>query len=388
MREVVIAGVGLHKFGRFPFKSLQDLGYEAVMMALKDCDQCSWQQVWKDIQIAFCGTMHGGTATGHRTLYRIGMPGIPIINVETACASGATGLMLAFQGIATGMYDVALAFGVEQMPRGFMRMTSFSQWQMLNGLGLNPLLFGLRATRHMAEYGTTHEQLAKVSVKNHKHGVLNPYAMYRKELTMEEILNSPMVCYPLRLLELCAPNDGASAVVLCSKEVSRRYTSKPVTVAAVCTGVPQYGTIRSAAGTGSAGGSVRINNPEVAAALAKQAYETSGIGPEDLDLVELQDTDSGSEIIFYEQLGLCNLGEGGRLVDEGKTEIGGDIPVNVSGGLLSKGEPTGASALAQVVEVTWQLRGEAGPRQVQDAKVGLCQVEGAGGNAGVTILKK
>lgn len=384
MREVVIAGVGLHKFGRFEDKTFEQLGQEAVLMALKDANNMPW----RDVQIAFCGTMHGGTVAGHRVVQGIGLTGIPIVNVETACASGATALMLAYQGIATGLYDVALAFGVEKMPKGFMRMTSYPQWQMLSGLHLNPLIFALRATRHMAEYGTTHKQLAKVSVKNHKHGVLNPYAMYRKELTLEEVLNSVMVCYPLRLFMLCAPNEGAAAAVLCSRDVCRKYTSKPITVAAVCTGVSQYGTSMAGAGMGYTGLSAKVHNPEIASVLAKQAYEISGIGPEDLDLVELQDTDSASEIIFTEELGLCKPGEGGRLVDEGRTEAGGDIPVNVSGGLLSKGEPTGASALGQVAEVTWQLRDEAGARQIPDAKVGLCHVEGAGGNSAVTILKR
>jgi acetyl-CoA acetyltransferase len=384
MREVVIAGVGIHKFGRFENKSLEQLGQEAVLMALEDANNMPW----RDVQLAFCGTMHGGTVAGHRVLAPIGLTGIPIVNVETACASGASALQLAYQGIAAGFYEVALALGVEKMPRGFMRMTSYPQWQMLSGLGLNPLIFGLRATRHMAEYGTTHEQLAKVSVKNHKHGTLNPYAMYQKELTMEEVLNSVMVCYPLRLLMLCAPDEGAAAVILCSKDICKKYTSKPITVAAVCTGVSQYGTSMAGAGMGYSGLSAKVHNPEIASVLAKQAYEMSGIGPEDLDLVELQDTDSASEIIFCEELGLCKPGEGGRLVDEGRTELGGNIPVNVSGGLLSKGEPTGASALGQVVEVTWQLRGETGARQVPDAKVGLCHVEGAGGNSGVTILKR
>ena len=379
MREVVIAGVGIHRFGRFEDRSFEQLGQQAVRMALKDANNMSF----KDVQIAFCGHMHGGTGAGHRVLAGIGLIGIPIVNVETACASGTTALQLASQGIAAGLYDVALALGVEKMPRGFMRMTSYPQWQMLSGLGVNPIVFALRATRHMAEYGTTEEQLAKVSVKNHKNAVSNPYAMYQKALTMEEILNSPMVCYPLRLLMLCAPCEGAAATIVCSRDIAKKYTSKPITVAAVCTGVSQYGTSQS-----DIGRSTKIQNTEASTVVANQAYEISGIGPEDLDLVELQDTDSASEIIFYEELGLCKPGEGGHLIDEGRTEIGGDIPVSVSGGLLSKGEPTGASALGQVVEVTWQLRGDAGPRQVANAKVGLCHVTGAGGNSAVTILKR
>ena len=383
MREAVIAGVGMHKFGRFEDKSFEQLGQEAISMALNDANMSL-----KDVQMAFCGHMHGGTGAGIRTLAGIGLTGIPVINIEAACSSGAAALRLASEGVASGLYDVVLAFGVEKMPRGFMRMTSFPQWQLLSGLGVNPIVFALRATWHMAEYGTTEEQLAKVSVKNHKNSVHNPYAMYQKELTMEEIMNSPMVCYPLRLLMFCAPDDGAAAAIVYSKDIAKKYTSKPVTIASVQTGVAPYGTWQATAGAGDIGHSSKIQNTEITATLAQRAYETAGIGPEDLDLVELQDTDSASEIIFYEELGLCKPGEGGRLIDEGRTEIGGDIPVSVSGGLLSKGEPTGASALGQIVEVTWQLRGEAGPRQIPDAKVGLCHVTGAGGNSAVTILKR
>ncbi len=384
MREVVIAGVGIHKFGRYQDKTFEQLGQEAVRMALRDANNMSF----KDVQIAFCGHMHGGTGAGHRVLSGIGLTGIPIVNVETACASGATALQQAANGIAAGLYDVALALGVEKMPRGFMRMTSFPEWQMLSGLGVNPVGFALRATRHMALYGTTEQQLAKVSEKNHRNAVHNPYAMYQKALSVEEILNSPIVCYPLRLLMFCAPNEGAAAALLCSRDVAGKYTGKPVTVAAVHTGVARYGTSQSASGIGDIGLSTRIQNTEITVALSRQAYETASLGPEDLSLVELQDTDSASEIIFYEELGLCPPGEGGRLIDEGRTERDGDIPVSVSGGLLSKGEPTGASALGQIFEVTLQLRGDAGPRQIPGARVGLCHVTGAGGNAAVTILKR
>ncbi len=384
MREVVIAGVGIHKFGRYQDKTFEQLGQEAVRMALRDANNMSF----KDVQIAFCGHMHGGTGAGHRVLSGIGLTGIPIVNVETACASGATALQQAANGIAAGLYDVALALGVEKMPRGFMRMTSFPEWQMLSGLGVNPVGFALRATRHMALYGTTEQQLARISEKNHRNAVHNPYAMYQKAISAEEILNSPIVCYPLRLLMFCAPNEGAAAAILCSRDVASKYTGKPVTVAAVHTGVARYGTSQSASGIGDIGLSTRIQNTEITVALSQQAYETAGLGPEDLSLVELQDTDSASEIIFYEELGLCPPGEGGRLIDEGRTERDGDIPVSVSGGLLSKGEPTGASALGQIFEVTLQLRGDAGPRQVPGARVGLCHVTGAGGNAAVTILKR
>lgn len=379
----MICGVGLHKFGRFADKSFEDLGQEAVLAALKDANNMPW----KDVQMAICGTMHGGTAAGHRVLSRIGLTGIPIINLETGCASGSSAFAMAYQQIAGGFCDVAIVLGVEKMAKGFMRMTSYPQWQVLSGLAINPLEFSLRATRHMGEYGTTHAQLAKVSVKSHKNGALNPYAMYQREMTIEEILASKMVCYPLRVLEFAAPGEGAGAVILCCTEVAGKYTSKPIKVAAACMGVAQYGTSRVGGGIGQMGNSARIRNTEVVTAVAQQAYEQSGIGPEDLDVVECQDTDSASEIILYEQLGLCKLGEGGRLIDEGRTELTGDIPVNPGGGILSCSEPTGASALRQIAEITWQLRGEAGKRQVPNARTGLAQASGAGGNCTVTILK-
>ncbi|OPY74850.1 MAG: lipid-transfer protein [Syntrophorhabdus sp. PtaU1.Bin050] len=385
MRDVMVLGMGVHPFGRFDGKSFEDLGQEAVVAALKDAGDMPWT----DVQAAFCGTMHGGTGAGHRVLARVGMTGIPIVNLETGCAAGSSAFIMAYRQVAAGICDVTIALGVEKMPRGFMRMTSYPQWQVLSGLALNPLEFSLRASRHMAEYGTTEEQLAKVSVKSHKNGALNPYAMYQKEMSLEQVINSKMVCYPLRVLEFAAPGEGAGAAILCSEEVARKYNrSRAVKVAAACIGVAQYGTSRCGGGIGGMGQSAKIHNEEVATKLSKQAYEISGIGPEDLDLVELQDTDSSSEIILYEQFGLCPIGEGGRLIDEGRTELSGDIPVNPSGGLLSCSEPTGASALRQLAEVTWHLRGEAGKRQIPNAKAGMAQASGAGGNCTVIILKK
>lgn len=385
MRDVMVAGVGVHPFGRFDGKSYEDLGQEAVKAALKDAGDIPWRSV----EAAFCGTMHGGTGAGHRVLARVGMSGIPIVNVETGCASGSTAFIQAYRLVASGEVEIALALGVEKMPRGFMRMTSYPQWQTLSGLAINTLEFSLRASRHMAEYGTTEDQLAKVAYKSKKNCTMNPYAMYQKLIPFETIRNSKMVCYPLRLLEFAAPGEGAGAAILCSEEVAKKYNpGRSVKVAAACIGVAQYGTSRCGGGIGGQGQSAKIHNEEVATRLSRMAYEISGIGPKDLDLVELQDTDSSSEIILYEQFGLCPIGEGGRMIDEGRTELTGDIPVNPSGGLLSCSEPTGASALRQLAEVVWHLRGEAGKRQIANAKAGLAQASGAGGNCTVVILKK
>jgi acetyl-CoA acetyltransferase len=378
MREVYVLGVGLHPFGRFGDKDVIEIGREAVTSALKDAGI-----KWKEVEAAYCGTVFAGPMAGNKVLARVGLTGLPIMNLENACASGGSALRLAHQAIAGGFCDVALAFGFEKMPRGFIAGNP-DDWFATMGLAVNPQYFALNARWHMANCGTTEEQLVKVSVKNHRHGALNPYAMYRKVMSFEEIACSPMVNDPLRLLMLCAPNEGGAAVILATKEVAKRHTTKLVKLAAVALKSPVYGTAEVPYISTSA----RVRAPSVTKMASQAAYEAAGIGPEDLDLVELQDTDSAAEIIYSEELGLCERGEGGRLLDEGATEISGRMPVNVSGGLLSKGEPLGASALAQVVEVVWQLRGDAGPRQVSDARVGLTHVYGAYGNCAVSVLQR
>ncbi|HWP42533.1 MAG TPA: thiolase family protein, partial [Blastocatellia bacterium] len=336
---------------------------------------------WKRVEAAYCGTVFAGPMAGNKALARVGLTGIPIMNLENACASGGSALRAAYQAIAGGFCDVALAFGFEKMPRGFIAGNP-NDWFAMMGLAVNPQYFALKACWHMANFGTTEDHLVKVSEKNHRNGTLNPYAMYRKAISSDEIANSPMVNDPLRLLMLCAPNEGGAAVVLATKEVAKRHTTKLIKLAAVVLDSPLYGTVEVPHISVSA----RVEAPTVTMTAAKEAYEAAGLGPEDLDLVELQDTDSASEIIYTEELGLCERGEGSKLLDEGATEIGGRMPINVSGGLLSKGEPLGASALAQVVEVVWQLRGEAGQRQVNDARAGLTHVYGAYGNCAVSVL--
>jgi acetyl-CoA acetyltransferase len=379
MREVCIIGVGIHRFGRFPDKTFIDLGAKATLEALRDA-----KIGWEKIQAAYCGSVYSGSGAGSNMLAEVGLSGIPIMGVEAACAAGGVALKTGYQAIARGEYDIVLAVGFEKMPRGFIVSPRFQEWERQMGLGVNPIWMALAAQRHMAEYGTTVDQLVKVSVKSHQNGALNPNAMYQKALGYDEILHSPMVCDPLHLLMLCAPNEGAAAAILCSKDKADQYTNKPVTIVAC--------ELRSALHVSDRNlgvhyaGSVR--RPTVIERVSQAAYEAAGIGPQDLSLVELQDTDVASEIIYSEELGLCKEGEGGRLIDEGATEINGRIPINVSGGLLSKGEPVGASALGQIHEIVSQLRGEAGPRQVNKAKTGLSHVYGGGGYSCVTILKR
>jgi acetyl-CoA acetyltransferase len=378
MREVYALGVGLHRFGRFGNKDVIEIGREAVVAALKDAGIS-----WREVEAAYCGTVFAGPMAGNKVLARVGLTGLPIINVENACASGGAALRAAYQAIAGGFCDVALAFGFEKMPKGFIAGNE-DDWFARLGLAVNPQYFALKARWHMANFGTTEDQLVRVSFKNHRNGARNPYAMYQKEMSFEDIANSPMVNDPLRLLMLCAPNEGGAAIILSTREVAVRHTRKLIRLSAAILKSPLYGTAEVPHMSLSA----KIEAPTVTMTASREAFETAGIGPMDLDLVELQDTDSASEIIYTEELGLCARGEGGRLLDEGATEIGGRIPINVSGGLLSKGEPLGASALAQVAEVIWQLRGEAGPRQVPNARVGLTHVYGALGNCAISILQR
>jgi acetyl-CoA acetyltransferase len=332
--------------------------------------------------------MYLPATSGARILRRLGSTDISVVDIEAACASGGAALRQAILAVRSGEIDVALVLGCEKMPRGFMDPSMiYSPWQIELGMSLNPAYWSMRAMRHMHEFGTTEEQIAKVAYKNHKNSVHNPYAMYRNEFSIEEILASPLVCDPIRRLEICAPDDGAAAVVIASVRRARRLSAatKAINIAACCHTIAKYSAdFRCPADSMSA----TANNPGPTEVTAKQAYEKAGLGPRDIDCFEVQDTDAFCEIEIYEALGLCGVGEGGRLIDEGHTEISGEYPVNMSGGLISKGEPVGASHLGQVVEIVTQLRGAAGARQVADTKVGLAHVLGAGGNCAITILQR
>jgi acetyl-CoA acetyltransferase len=309
------------------------------------------------------------------------MTGMPIMNVEAGCASGAAALGLGIDAIESGRCDTVLVFGMEKMPKGIIRSSFFEPWREEAGLAVTPAYFALRAQRLMRESGVTREHLAQVSVKNHRNGVHNPYAMFRKEFTLEAVLSSPVVCDPLTIYMLCSPNEGAAAIVL------RRAGNRPrqVTVAAAALRSHLPGSVLGEHTPMSGLARDDIQPPTELAARA--AFERAGIGPDDLDVVELQDTDSARELLSYEELRLCARGGAGRMLADGDTEMGGRLPVNPSGGLLSKGEPLGASGLGQVIELYWQLRGEAGPRQVPNAKVALSHTVGRGANAAVVILK-
>jgi acetyl-CoA acetyltransferase len=374
---VTVRGVGMHPFGRFDGKSAVEMGVDAVREALADAGLA-----WRDVDALFCAHMYAGTGAGHRLATVLGATGIPIVNLENACSSGGAAMLAARQALATGEYGTVVAVGIEKMPRGFMDMDYFDGWRQRIGHAVNPAQFAFQARRHMHEHGTTERQLALVAEKNHAHSVHNERAMYRKEIAVEEILASRAVVDPLRLLMLCAPNEGAAAAVLTSDprgagEVA--LAGQGLRTARRSQAIGEHMPTDSPVIDGGAGDGVTRR-------AAAEAYERAGLGPEDLDVVELQDTDSGTEIVATEELGLCAVGEGGPLVESGATRLGGRLPVNPSGGLLSKGEPVGASGLGQVYEIVNQLRGRCGPRQVPGARVGLTHTLGAGGNCSVLVF--
>jgi acetyl-CoA C-acetyltransferase len=380
VRDVVIIGTGIHPFGRFD-KSAEEIGFYAARTAIEDAGVA-----WQDIQASYLSRMYLPATSGARILRKLGSTDMPITDIEAACASGGAALRQAVLAIRAGEADAIMVLGVEKMPRGFMdpRMI-YADWQIEMGMSLNPAYWSMRAKRHMHDFGTTDLQLAKIAFKNHKNSVHNPNAMYRTEFSLGEILSSPLVCDPIRRLEICAPVDGAAALVVASSDYAQKIGArKPVKIAACTHTIARYSAdFRCPADSMSA----TVHNDGPTAVTAQKAYENAGLGAADVDCFEVQDTDAFCELEIYEELRMCPLGEGGRLIDEGVTEMTGRHPVNMSGGLISKGEPVGASHIGQVVEIVAQLRGEAGPRQLNHPKVGLAHVLGAGGNCAVTILQ-
>jgi len=372
--DVSITGIGLHPFGRFDGTTVTDMGVTAVKAALAEAGNPRFEA-------AFCATVYSGVAAGHKVLGSLGLTGVPIVNVEAGCASGGAALMLAAHAIANGQYDTVLVFGMEKMPKGIIRSSFFEPWREQGGLAVTPAYFALRAPRVMRESGVTKEHLARVVVKNRANGSDNPNAMFQKPTTADDVLASRLVCEPLHLHMLCSPNEGGAAVVL----QRARANDGAVRIAAAALRSHLPGSVLGEATPMSGIDDVGITPPSSLAADA--AYEEAGVGPRDLHVVECQDTDAARELLGYEELRLCERGGSAALLESGATERGGRLPVNPSGGLLSKGEPLGASALGQVVEITQQLRGTAGPRQVDGARVGLAHTVGRGANAAVVILQ-
>ncbi len=376
MREVVIIGVGMHRFGDFPEKTLAELGAIAVRNALKDAGVH-----WKDIPTIYAGSMQAGSGWGNNIVNELGPTGLPVVNCENACASGVAALRLAWHAIGGGIYDIACAVGAEKRARGFIPLTGQPMWKRRAGMVMGPSFYAQETQRYMNEYGATVEHLAKVAVKSHKNASLSPYAHFQQwgSMTVEDVLKSPMIMDPLRIFMIAPVSDGAAAVIVCAREVANRYSQKkPISIRAIALRSGTYSRYTVEAAPGD------VEN------TAKEAYESAGIGPGDLDVVECQDAMASTEMISTEALGICKPGEYRYLVDKGETEIGGRIPINTDGGYLSRGNAIGATGLAGIAEIAWQLRGEAGPRQVKDgkAKVGLNETLGDGPNISVTILAR
>jgi acetyl-CoA acyltransferase len=379
MTDAYIVGVDMIKFGRFPDKTVPQLGAEAALMALDDCGL----QI-QDMEALYCGNLGQASAmVGQRVLQEIGQTGIPVVNVSNACATGATAFREAWASVKAGLYDCVLAVGVEQMGKGLLGgaggKTGIPKEGLL-GSGTMPAVFAEAGMEHARKHGTTFEQFAKVSVKNHHHSTLNPKAMYQIETPLEEVMNAEMISYPNTKL-MCSVNvDGSAAAVICSESKAKELGLMKRAI-----------KVRASVLTSDPWQERDLVMPDVNSCTrkaAKAAYEMAGIGPEDVDLVELHDCFATAEILHYENLGLCADGEAGKLIDEGDVALGGRIPVNVSGGLLSKGHPLGATGIANIYEVSTHLRGEAGARQVEGAKIGLTHVIGLGSACGIHVLEK
>ena len=390
MKDVAVIGAGMTNFGKFLDRSMKDIAGEAVKGAL---DSAGIDK--SKLEAAVVGNATAGLITGQEmirgqvVLREMGIGGIPVINTENACASSSTAFHVAWMYVASGMYDMALAVGMEKLyhedkRRSFQaigaavdvewvqQMAAAAKAAKENGDRENPApeegagekrsmfmdFYAAFARQHMQKYGTTKEQFARVAVKNHYHGSLNPHAQYREVYSLEDVLTSPMVADPLTRL-MCSPiGDGAAAVVLCSAEKAKQFTSKPVFVRASIL---------------ASGDDRQPGQPGITERAAQKAYETAGVGPEDINVAEVHDASAPAELVIYEELGFCKPGEGGQLIDAKATYVDGPIPVNPSGGLISKGHPIGATGVAQIYEIFSQLRGEAGDRQVRNPKVGMTE---------------
>jgi len=378
MTDVFVLGVDMIKFGRFPEQSVPELGAKAALMALDDAGLKI-----QEMEALYCGNLYQANAmVGQRILQQIGQTGIPVVNCANACATGATAFREAWMAIKAGIYDLVIAVGVEQMGKGLLGGAGGGKGipkEGLLGSGTMPTVFAEAGMEHSRKYGTTFEQFAKVSVKNHHHSTMNPKAMYQIETPLESVMNAEMISYPNTKL-MCSVNvDGSAAAVLASERKAKQL------------GLKRAVRVKASVLTSDPWTDRDLVMPDVNTCTrlaAKKAYEMAGIGPEDLSLVELHDCFATAEILHYENLGLCKDGEAGRMIDQGQTALGGKIPVNVSGGLLSKGHPLGATGIANIYEVSTHLRGEAGKRQVPNARFGLTHVIGLGSACAVHVLEK
>jgi len=363
MKGVSVIGVGMIPFGKYPDTNITDLGWPAVKAAIKDAGIDP-----RRIRAVYSGTARGGAMVGQRIMGRLGLAGLPIVNVENACSSSSSAMAQGAMAVAAGAYDVVLVIGVEKLTKfgGGTLPLDEDDWEVRLGLTM-PALYAMRAQRYMHDYGVSLKDVAGVSVKNRRNGALNPDAQMRKEVTVDEVLASRMIADPFTLLQCCPTGDGAAAIILASSAVAKQLSSDPIEVRASHLTSGRFMS-----------GFRDMTSPEITVRGAREIFEESGLGPEDIDVAEVHDAFSIAELIYYEAFGFCARGEGASLLNSGATGLGGRIPVNPSGGLIAKGHPVGATGAAQVVEIVRQLRGQAGARQVEGAKVGMTHATGGG----------
>ncbi|WP_420879383.1 lipid-transfer protein [Rhodococcus sp. (in: high G+C Gram-positive bacteria)] len=389
--RVFVVGVGMTKFEKPGAREWDypDMAREAGTKALEDAGID-----YREVQQAYVGYVYGESTSGQRAVYELGLTGIPIVNVNNNCSTGSTALYLATQAVRSGQADCALALGFEKMQTGSLGTTYDDREQpmMRHLLALAelqefamppaPYMFGAAGKEHMERYGTTAEQFAKIGVKNHRHSTKNPYAQFQDEYTLEDILASKPIYGPLTKLQCSPTSDGSGAVVVAGEAFVDKHglAGRAVEIVgqAMVTDLPSTFEDRSA---------ISLVGADMTRTAARLVYEQAGIGPADIDVIELHDCFSTNELLTYEALGLCAEGEGGKLVDADDTTYGGRWVVNPSGGLISKGHPLGATGLAQCSELTWQLRGTADERQVADATVALQHNIGLGGAVVVTAYR-
>jgi len=381
LKDVAIIGVSQTKFGELWDESFRDLITTAGMNAIEDANIEG-----ADLDAMYVGNMSAGLFVQQEHIASLiadhaGLTPIPCARVEAACASGGLALRNGIMAVASGYHDIVISAGVEKMtdvvdPTPAIATASDQEWEAQQGVTF-PSLYAMMARRHMHEYGTTREQLAMVSVINHQNGAKNPLAQFPMEISVDTVLNSTMVADPLRLLDCSPVSDGAAAVILCPAEDAKKYTDTPIYVKASA----------QASGTIALHDRKSLTTIDSTVNAVRNAYKMAGLGPKDIDAVEVHDCFSINGLLAIEDLGFVEKGKGGITIEEGMTRLDGEIPVNPSGGLKSRGHPLGATGIAQAAEIVWQLRGEAGKRQVEGAEIGMTHnIGGTGGTAAVHIL--
>ena len=381
MSEVAIVGIGMHEFGRHEGVSGMEQGAIAVRRACADAGV-----EWKDIQFAFGGSSAAGAPD--TMVSQLGLTGLQFINVQNGCATGGSALISAYNTVMSGAYDLGMAIGFDKHERGAFRVETKARegrdWYGGSGMALTTQFFGMKINRYMQENNISQRSLARVAAKAMRNGSMNPMAWRRKALTEEEVLQSQMLSYPLTQYMFCSPGEGGVALILARADQAHKYTKNPVYLQSAVVRSRRFGSFEVLAPSLSL---EYGEGPTVDA--SKAAFEQAGIGPKDVDVAQLQDTESGAEVMHMAENGFCEHGEQESMLEKGETEIGGRFPVNTDGGCLANGEPVGASGLRQVYENVLQLRGDAGPRQVpNNPKVAYTHVYGAPGISGVTILSR